>query len=73
MALVCLCSAAFADAREVSDTADDADDSREKAIRDVLFRHPEPTDVERDFVTGQMRVPAAWLAESKVSLSGLLY
>lgn len=36
-------------------------------MRDILFRHPEPTQAEREFVTGQMRVPEAWLAESKVS------
>lgn len=42
-------------------------ESRRAAIRDLLFRHPDPTQVEIAFLTDKLHVPWEWLHEARAA------
>lgn len=42
-------------------------EARRAAIKDLLFRHPEPTVSEKSFLVDKLRVPEAWLHEASAA------
>lgn len=42
-------------------------EARRNAIRQLLFRHPNLTDSERQFLVNTLKVPTAWLHEAKAA------
>lgn len=42
-------------------------EARRNAVRELLFRHPNPNDSERMFLINTLKVPPAWLHEAKAA------
>lgn len=45
-------------------------ESRRSALRDLLFRHPNPTSQEEAFLTDRLHIPPQWLHEAKAAALG---
>nr|XP_019002371.1 nuclear pore complex protein Nup98-Nup96 [Kwoniella mangroviensis CBS 8507]OCF65832.1 nuclear pore complex protein Nup98-Nup96 [Kwoniella mangroviensis CBS 8507] len=42
-------------------------EGREKSLRELIFRHPTPTDEEEQFLTSRLKIPIEWIHESRAA------